>query len=54
MIALFPNIILNTFLAGRVRPILGNFEFRLATFEPGPKKTIANKKNRVEKYLSMF
>ena len=34
MIALFFNSILNTFLSGRVRLILGNFGFRKATFEP--------------------
>ena len=40
MIALFLKSILNTFLSGRVRPIYGKFDIRLATFEPRPKKTI--------------
>ena len=44
MIAFFPNSILNTFLSGRVRPILGNFEFRQAKFQPGPKKALLIKK----------
>ena len=44
MIALFPNSMLNTFLSGRVRPILGNFGFRWATSEPSPKKPLLIKK----------
>ena len=51
MIALFPNSVSNTFLSGRVGPILGNFGFRLPTFELGPKKSIAYTKKRVSIFI---
>ena len=47
MIALVPNSILNTLLAGRVWYIFHNFELNISNTQPELKKSIAYKKKRV-------
>ena len=52
MIALIPNSILNTHLAGRVWYIFRNFELNISNTQPELKRTVAYKKKIIREFVS--